>query len=179
MIEAEAEAQEGEEEVAEEQQAAYAAEVLALEAFKTRLIALIQLTPAQANRVVEQGIDSVESLTIFDDDGIDQVFLTANLRTVTKIRSLRLKGLAYWLRDKNDHGQGFPIESITRAQIDILLRERAQNKGRHDTARREKDETKAVAPPPYNGLHKGWLTLRKQVESYLAMTRNTIDIKKD
>jgi hypothetical protein len=154
-----------------------AEQVLALQAFKQRLMALIGLTQVQLNRVVEQGIDSVESLSIFDDDDIDQVFATANLRTVATIRSLRFKGLAGWLRDKNDHGQGFPIESITMGQIDVLLRERAQNRGRYGTARREKDETKAVAPPPFNGLHKGWLTLRKQVESYLAMSRNSKDEK--
>jgi hypothetical protein len=140
--------QQGEEEEAAIQQLALqqAAEVLALQAFKERLMVLIGLTQVQVNRVVEQGIDSVESLSIFDDDDIDQLFATANLRTVPRIRPLRFKGLAGWLRDKNDHGQGFPIESITMAQIDVLLRERAQNRGRYGTARREKDDQGSCTP---------------------------------
>jgi len=154
-----------------------AATLVALAAFKLRLMTLVGLTAAQTVRVVEQGIGSIEDLTLFDDDQIDGVFNTPNLRATTKIRQLRLKGLAGWLRDKNDRGLGFPMEDATQAKIDTLLRDRAQNKGKIGTTRRDKDEAKAVAPPAFNGLLKNWLTLRKQVESYFAMIRNSKDDK--
>jgi hypothetical protein len=84
----------------------------ALTVFKARLMTLVGLAAGQCTRIVEQGIDSSVALTIFDDAEIDGIFATQHLRATAKIRLLRLKGLAEWLRDKYDRGLGTPIEQV-------------------------------------------------------------------
>jgi hypothetical protein len=83
--------------------------------------------------VIESGIESTEDLMLFGEKDIDQLFQSPDLMKIPHIKRLRLKGLAEFLRDQRNEGIFFPIDKVTRSDIDGTLMNRAQRGIRVDT----------------------------------------------
>jgi hypothetical protein len=89
-----------------------------------------QQDPTEMKDIIEQGgIESAEDLAMFGDKDIDTLFQQApHLKGTPLLKKMKLKGLAEWLRDRSDEGNGFPIHEVTPADInEKLLGERARS----------------------------------------------------
>uniref|UniRef100_UPI0025922A25 hypothetical protein n=1 Tax=uncultured Marinobacter sp. TaxID=187379 RepID=UPI0025922A25 len=118
--------------------------------------------------VNQQGYESVQDFAMLEDDDIDSLFKSSTALSKNSHKQCKmLKGLAAWLRDREDGGRVQAIDEVTSKVIRDRFRRPKDSRGAKESL------IKPIVPHKWIGTAATWLTFRKPMESYLAMLTNS------